>query len=391
MRSRDYLITYRGHKFSPLHPDASEIDILDIAHALARMGRANGHFEEFYSVGQHCLDCAREALERGCGARQAMVCLLHDASEAYMADITSPVKRFLRQYMGMEDNLLDVIYEKYIPGGIRPKEQRIMKEIDNAMLYYEFVSLKGERLVAEAPQMLIDPCFEFRGFRQVEEDYLQMFDRLRREMRVQPEQTAWITAGITHHGDSWQAVMLENGTCTCHSAGTLWELLQICKEADAVLTDLPVGLPENKEDETARAEGNLRKAVNGGSIAVIPCRQAVYAATDFKAREENFRVLGRTITPQQLQQRAVLREVDETILSHNEWKNVLRQSHPQLLGSSRRMILQQYAGSISRGMEDAMCLAMLGQLECRNGSVTIPEHPESDAKGLRMQMIAPKF
>lgn len=389
MRSRQYMTTYRGHKFSPLHPDAAEIDILDIAHALARMGRANGHFEEFYSVGQHCLDCAREALERGCGARQAMACLLHDASEAYMADIISPVKKFLRQYMAAEDDLLDVIYQKYIPGGIRPKEQRIMKEIDNAMLYYEFVTLKQERLVAEAPQMLIEPCFEFRGFRQVEEDYLQMFDRLRRELEAQPAQTSWVTAGITRGRDTWQAVVLDNGACTCHTAGTLWELMQLCKEADAVLTDLPVGLPENRDDEQARAEAELRKAVNGGTIPVVPCRQAVYADSDFRAREENFRILGRTITPQQLQQRAVLREVDETILSHNEWKNVLRQSHPQLLGDTRRMILQQYAGQIPRGMEDALCLAMLGQLECRNGSRTIPQHPESDAKGLRMQLVVP--
>ena len=135
MRSRDSIITYSGHTFSPFRPDVEAIDIRDVAHALARIGRANGHFVEFYSVGQHCVDCAREALERGYGARQALICLLHDASEAYMSDITSPVKKQLRQYVALEDKLLDVIYQKYLPGGIRPREQRVMKEIDYTMLY----------------------------------------------------------------------------------------------------------------------------------------------------------------------------------------------------------------------------------------------------------------
>lgn len=127
MRTRDYITTYSGHAFSPLAPDADAIDLRDVAHALARIGRANGHFADFYSVGQHCLDCAQEALARGYSARQALACLLHDASEAYMADITSPVKKNLRQYVAVEDHLLDVIYQKYLPGGIRPREQRVVK------------------------------------------------------------------------------------------------------------------------------------------------------------------------------------------------------------------------------------------------------------------------
>ena len=65
MRTRDYITTYSGHAFSPLAPDADAIDLRDVAHALARIGRANGHFADFYSVGQHSLNCAAEAKARG--------------------------------------------------------------------------------------------------------------------------------------------------------------------------------------------------------------------------------------------------------------------------------------------------------------------------------------
>ena len=395
MRSRDYITTYSGHLFSPLHPDAEAIDIRDIAHALARIGRANGHFSEFYSVGQHCLDCAREALARGCGARQALLCLLHDASEAYMSDITSPVKKHLRQYVAVEDALLDMVYEKYVPGGIRPREQRVLKEIDNTMLYYEFLTLKGERLTDEEPALHITPCFDFTSFWTVEKQYLDLFDALSQQAKEEPMQQSWQTVGICYADCRWQAAVLQGESCSFASADTLWELCGQYQDADVVLVDLPVGLPESKEDEALRPEPELRKRLSGVSVAAVPCRQAVYASDDVAAREENIRVLGRTISPQWLTMRAQLREIDELILHHTEWKNVLRESSSQVLGDSRRLIVQQYreqlaqAGS-KRKLEDALCLAVIGQMECRGECETVPQKPCNDAKGLKMQVLVPR-
>ena len=48
--------TYTGVMFDPLNPNLELIDILDIAHALSQLRRANGHFRSFYSVGQHCIN-----------------------------------------------------------------------------------------------------------------------------------------------------------------------------------------------------------------------------------------------------------------------------------------------------------------------------------------------
>ena len=393
MRSRNYIITYSGQQFTPLTPDAAAIDIKDIAHALARIGRANGHFVDFYSVGQHCLDCANEALARGYSARQALVCLLHDASEAYLSDITSPVKKHLRQYVAVEDRLLDVIYQKYIPGGIRPKEQRVMKEIDNTMLYYEFVHFMGERLAPEEPTLVSEPCFSFTSFQSVEDQYLFLFDLLRKQMAEETVQQSWQTVGITCENGKWLAAVLQEGGCTLRDADSLQQLCDAYQNADAVLIDLPVGLPEDEDDAAHRPEQLLRQL----GLGAVPCRQAVYAESDTAAREENIRVLGRTISPQRMTMRQQLREVDEFILQHSPWKNVLRQSHPQVLGDSRRMVLEQYRDVLQQqsgfkhGWEDAICLAMIGQMECRDGSATVPAVPENDAKGLQMQIVVPKL
>ena len=89
------ILTHTRVMFDPVHPDPALIDIRDIAHALSMLCRANGHFPTFYSVGQHCINCAAEAAARGYSRRVQLACLLHDASEAYLADVTRPVKKEL--------------------------------------------------------------------------------------------------------------------------------------------------------------------------------------------------------------------------------------------------------------------------------------------------------
>ena len=59
------IMTHSKKMFDPLHPMAELVDIEDIAHSLAMLCRANGHFKSFYSVGQHCINCAKEAKANG--------------------------------------------------------------------------------------------------------------------------------------------------------------------------------------------------------------------------------------------------------------------------------------------------------------------------------------
>lgn len=173
----DYITTYKKVHFTPLNPRSEDILIEDIAHALSLMSRANGHFPIFHSVAQHCIECCQEALERNLGRRVALACLLHDASEAYLADITRPVKQHLPRYRSIENGLLHAIYDKYL-NGITSEEQRLVKEIDDTLLYYEFYHFMGEELSGKPPITHI-PDFQELPFKTVEKQYLSLFEQLR--------------------------------------------------------------------------------------------------------------------------------------------------------------------------------------------------------------------
>ena len=111
---KDCLTTYTGVSFDTFEPQMEMIKIEDIAHALSMMTRANGHFPEFFSVGQHSIQCCREAIARNYVPEVVMACLLHDASEAYLADITRPVKKNMTMYIQIEEQLQNMIYEKFL-------------------------------------------------------------------------------------------------------------------------------------------------------------------------------------------------------------------------------------------------------------------------------------
>lgn len=172
-----YILTYTKKEFYPLDPKIEDIDIVDIAHALSLLCRANGHFRHFYSVGLHSLNCANEAIARGYSKNVVLGCLLHDGSEAYLADITRPVKRHLHRYLEIEDVLQNKIFEKWIPS-LTTDEKKLIFEIDDAVLYYEFISLFGERIFDYEPKLLSLPNFEFVDFSKVESDFLSAFNNL---------------------------------------------------------------------------------------------------------------------------------------------------------------------------------------------------------------------
>ena len=179
----DYIRTSSGVKFYPLNPDPQGILIEDIAHALSLLCRGNGHVKVFFSVGQHCIHCAKEAEQRGYSTRLILACLLHDASEAYLSDITRPVKQHLQDYCRYEEHLLEVIYKKFLGSPQSQEEQKLVKIIDDDMLYYdlrdllnEFVNKSvGEQEPRTAPVMYSSFSYKKRPFKEVEEEYLSLF------------------------------------------------------------------------------------------------------------------------------------------------------------------------------------------------------------------------
>ena len=173
----EYITTYTGQHFEPTNPNPELIRIEDIAHALSMLCRGNGHVKTFWSVGQHCICCAREAAARGLSNRMVLACLLHDASECYMSDVPTPFKNELPEYQEQEEHLLSMIYEKFLGSDLTEEEQKVLKEIDHAMLWYDLEHLLGETQYGEIPELHIELDYTVHSFSEVEEEYLALYEK----------------------------------------------------------------------------------------------------------------------------------------------------------------------------------------------------------------------
>lgn len=129
--------TFTGKYLNVFEPRPEDICIEDIAHGLAMQPRFGGQLPEFYSVAQHSVMVANL-----CWGQHKLAALLHDASEAYMADIPSPIKKRLRGYKKVENVLMKAIADKF--GFQFPFDQQI-KDADREMLIVEMDCLSRKR------------------------------------------------------------------------------------------------------------------------------------------------------------------------------------------------------------------------------------------------------
>ena len=171
----EHIVTYTGEEFTPNDPDTGKIHIEDIAHALSLMCRANGHIIRFYSVAQHCINCACEAKARGLSVRVQLACLLHDASEAYLSDITRPVKVHLTEYKKMEKRMQDAIYDRFLKTPLSDEEYALVEQIDNDILVCEFNALMRKKVYDFQPAIISSPSFELKDFTEVENTFLMHY------------------------------------------------------------------------------------------------------------------------------------------------------------------------------------------------------------------------
>ena len=100
--------TYSGGRFDPDDIKNSDFRIEDIAHALSLQCRFAGHIPEFYSVAEHSVFVSYYSNDFLAG-------LLHDASEAYLMDIPTPVKRskIMIGYSILENDVMKEIFHRF--------------------------------------------------------------------------------------------------------------------------------------------------------------------------------------------------------------------------------------------------------------------------------------
>ncbi|WP_167632473.1 hypothetical protein [Mariprofundus ferrooxydans] len=88
----DWFESYTGRKVYPTIPEASDVVVDDIAHALSLCCRYAGHCKTFYSVGVHSLFVYHMVSAHTDDLNTLKYALMHDAAEAYIHDITRPMK-----------------------------------------------------------------------------------------------------------------------------------------------------------------------------------------------------------------------------------------------------------------------------------------------------------
>lgn len=145
-----YIYTFTGHKFFPMIPDPEKISLVDIAHALSNICRFTGQSSSFYSVAQHSVYVSMEVPKK-----LALVGLLHDASEAYLCDVSSPVKKLdsMRTYREAEAALEKAIFERFGLGHLVPSAK--VKDADLRVFRSE-----ARQLMCFSPEGPQATCFE---------------------------------------------------------------------------------------------------------------------------------------------------------------------------------------------------------------------------------------
>lgn len=90
-----WILTNSARAFDLLNPRAENVITTDLAHALSLVCRFNGHCAHHYPVAQHSLLVAYIIEQEGGTPEEQLAGLLHDGTEAYISDLTRPLKLLL--------------------------------------------------------------------------------------------------------------------------------------------------------------------------------------------------------------------------------------------------------------------------------------------------------
>lgn len=108
MLVKSEILTRSGNYFSFINPDNYNFEIEAIAHALSQLCRFTGHTSAFYSVAQHSV-----LVSQILPYNMQLAGLLHDATEAFVGDMTKPLKEMFPEFQLIEKKIEKAICRQY--------------------------------------------------------------------------------------------------------------------------------------------------------------------------------------------------------------------------------------------------------------------------------------
>lgn len=234
-----------------------------------------------------------------------------------------------------------------------------------------------------------------------------------------------IFVGVDGCKGGWITAIISNGELSLKKYSDFSKMVFDTAQFDGMLVDMVIGLPSNIEQYEKRPDGIARKIVKPrtSTVFAVPTRQAVYEFTKDKQKDANLSAIGKGLSEQTIAIIPKMREVDEFLLSNEEYMNVIRESHPevcfarlngevlmtnksekegitdrvQVLSRYLQWLSEEYVRTSAKKLGcklddilDAVCLAVTANLDAQGRTEIIPENPSTDDKGLKMQMVIPK-
>lgn len=123
------ILTRSGRYFDFHKPDEFDYRVSDIAHALSNICRFTGHVSRFYSVATHSV-----LVSRLLPKELQLEGLMHDAAEAFVGDMSYPLKTIQPGFKDIEKGVDRAIRRKF---GLPEKMTPGVKRADLALLSVE--------------------------------------------------------------------------------------------------------------------------------------------------------------------------------------------------------------------------------------------------------------
>lgn len=240
---------------------------------------------------------------------------------------------------------------------------------------------------------------------------------------IKPISTSAICIGMDGCKGGWIAAILNHGNFRIDKFTTINDVVKEYPDFDEIIVDMVIGLPSSIDH--VRPDTYARKIIKerASTIFPAPSRQAVYAKTVAEAYTENERALGKKFTPLTVGIIPKIREIDSFFQNNPQYKNIIKESHPEVCfarlngrtllskksdidGMEERInLLSQYIPELSLNklsalakrmkcnvddIVDSICLAVTANLVAQDSYEIIPEDPMMDETGILMQMIIPK-